>query len=71
MKTYRIPIIWQEIKEFEIEADNLQSALYQALKQFLESSSEGYIEDSFEVDGIIEDNYPDEEYNLNVILESI
>lgn len=72
MKTYKIPIVWQAIKEYEVKAENLQEAAEKALNQFLgKPSSDGsYIEDSFEIDGIIEDNYPGEEFDYSKILVS-
>lgn len=68
---YKIPIIYQRIETFEVEADNLQDAVNQALKKFMSIPDEAYLEDSFEVDGIIKDNYPDEEYSLEKAIESL
>jgi len=71
MKQYTIPIVWQTWKTFEVDANNLQEAVQKALSQFFsEPCSDGnYLEDSFEIDGIIEDNYPDEEYDLNKAIQ--
>jgi uncharacterized protein Yka (UPF0111/DUF47 family) len=71
MKDYKIPIICQVIKEYNIEADSLQEAVTKALQQFFaDPSSKGdYIEDSFEVDGIIEDNYPNEDYDSKMVFQ--
>ncbi len=55
MKTYNIPIVWQSYKRYQVEAENLQQATELALKQFFSEPDELYIEDSFEIDGIIED----------------
>jgi len=38
------------------------------LGQFLSESDELYLEDSFEIDGIIEEEYPDESFDWNKIL---
>jgi hypothetical protein len=71
MKKYEIPITWQSIKVYKVEADNLQEGITKALKQFFNEPDEGYLEDSFDVDGIIEDNYPDEDYDINKVLKNI
>lgn len=63
-KLYNIPIRWESYRRIEVEADNLQSAIYQALKQFLSEPDELYLEDSFEIDDILEDEYPEETYDL-------
>lgn len=64
---YKIPITWQAVKTYRVGADNLQDAVKKALKAFFDDSSigEGYIEDSFEVDEIIEDEYPEETIDWN------
>jgi hypothetical protein len=66
MKTYIIPVTWSSVKTFTVEAENLQSAVKQALENFFEdpSQDDNYIEDSFGIDGIVEDNYPGEDYNI-------
>ena len=71
MKNYSIPIVWESYKRVDVEAENLQSAVYLALKQFLSEPDETYICDSFEIDDIIEDEHPDEKYNMNEILENL
>ena len=65
MKTYRIPINWQVVKDYVVEAETLQEAVTKALDQFLgDTSCEGdYIYDSFSVDEIITDEYPEENWN--------
>ena len=45
MKTYKIPIVWQSYKKYEVEAEDLQSAIELALKQFLAEPDELYLED--------------------------
>jgi hypothetical protein len=69
-KIYKIPIIWQAVKTYEVEAENLQEAAQKACKEFFNDNSvgEGYIEDSFEVDGIVEDDYPNEELDYGNII---
>lgn len=71
LKTYKIPIIYQSIETFEVEAEDLQSAVYQALKIFLSTEDNTYIEDSFEIDSIVDDEYPDEKYDINVITNNL
>ena len=71
MKTYKIPIRWESCKRIEVEADNLQSAIYLALKQFLSEPDDLYLEDSFEIDNILEDEYPEEDYDLQLIYDNL
>ena len=71
MKTYKIPITWESYKRIEVEADSLQSAIYLALKQFLSEPDDLYLEDSFQIDNILEDEYPNEKYNLQEIYNKL
>ncbi len=70
MGKYYIPIVWQSYKRIEVEAEDLHSAIYQALKQFLSEPDVNYICDSFEIDSIIEEE-TGEEYNLDDILNNL
>lgn len=70
MKKYNIPIVWQSYKRIEVEAENLHSAIYQALKQFLSEPDDNYLCDSFEIDPIIEEE-TGEEYNLDDITNNL
>ena len=70
MKKYNIPIVWQSYKRIEVEVENLHSAIYQALKQFLAEPDDNYLCDSFEIDSIIEEE-TGEEYNLNDIVNNL
>jgi hypothetical protein len=47
------------MKRYEVEADSLEEAVVKSLKQFLSEPNDSYLCDSFEIDGIIEDEYPD------------
>jgi hypothetical protein len=67
MKTYNIPIVWQSYKRIPVEAENLQEAITLALKQFLSEPDDLYIEDSFEIDEILGEDYPEETFDLNKI----
>ena len=71
MKTYDIPIVWQSIKTYKMEAESLEQAIELALKQFFSEPDEQYLEDSFEVDTIIEDWYSDEDYDMNKIMNRL
>ena len=70
MGKYYIPIVWQSYKRIEVEAEDLHSSIYQALKQFLSEPDDNYICDSFEIDSIIEEE-TGEEYNLDDILNNL
>ena len=71
MKKYKIPIIWQSYKHYEVEAENLQEGIIKAMKQFLSEPDDSYLDDSFEIDNILEDEYPEEEYNLQQIYDNL
>ena len=62
-KKYEIPITWQSYKTYNVKADTLQKAVEIALEQFFKEPDDNYIEDSFEIDEILKDNYPDETVN--------
>lgn len=70
-KKYNIPIVWQSYKRIHVQAENLEEAVKLALKQFLSEPDDLYIEDSFEIDEILGDDYPDEKFDLNKILQEI
>jgi hypothetical protein len=71
MKQYSIPIIWQSYKRFDVDAETLEDAVAIALKQFFSEPCDMYLEDSFEIDNVLEEEYPDEDYDLNKILSKI
>lgn len=69
-KKYKIPIIYQRLEFFEVEAEDLQTAAKQALNEFFQIPDENYICDSFELDNDhIKENYPNEELNYNKLLD--
>lgn len=68
---YKIPITWQSYETFEVEADSLEEAVEKGLKQFLSIPDDKYINDSFEVDGIVRDNYPNEDFDINKIIQKL
>lgn len=71
MKTYKIPITWESYKRIEVEANSLQEAILKALKQFLSEPDDLYLEDSFEIDSILEEDYPEEDYDLQQIYDNL
>jgi hypothetical protein len=71
MGKYNIPITWESYKRIEVEADNLEGAILKALKQFFSEPDEYYIEDSFNVDSIIYDEFPQEGFSMNRIWEQL
>lgn len=71
MKTYEIPILWESFKTYEVEAENLQEAITKALSEFLSTPDDNYLQDSFDIDGILQDTYPKEEYDVVKAIETI
>ena len=70
-KTYSIPIRWESYKRIEVEAEDLQSAICLALKQFLSEPDDKYIEDSFDIDNIIYEENPNEKFSWNIIMNEL
>lgn len=68
---YEIPIIYQRIEKFNVEANSLHDACVKALKEFLSTPDDNYLQDSFELDNILEDNYPDEPFDIIQIYNDI
>lgn len=60
MSKYNIPIRWESYARISVEADNLKEACIKAVKEFLEIPDDNYINDSWELDEILDDEYPDE-----------
>lgn len=71
MKEYNIPVTWMTVKTFTAQAETLEEAVTEALKQFFAIRDDNYIEDSFEVDSIIYNNYPDEEIDFAKIYKNL
>jgi hypothetical protein len=72
MKTYKIPIVWQSYKYYEVEAENLQEGIIKAMKQFLSEPDDSYLDDSFQFDeDSLEESYPEEEFNTKEIYNSL
>ena len=70
-KKYSIPISWESYRRFEVEADGLEEAIEKALKEFLMIPDEFYLDDSFEIDDIIYEEYPDEDFDIHDIYENL
>lgn len=62
---YTIPIVWESYKNYKVEANNLQEAVKLALKLFLSEPDEDYLDDSY---NIIDENYPNETFDMQTIL---
>lgn len=70
MPKYRIPIVYQRMETFEVEADSLEEAMIKSAKDFLAIPDEKYLEDSFEFDEIIYDEYK-EKVNITKVFNNI
>ena len=67
MKTYKIPIRWESFERFEVEAENLEGVVTKALGKFFNIPDNKYIEDSFQIDSGVEEDYPDEDFDLGKV----
>ena len=70
-KEYEIPIAWQSYKRYKVKANNLEEAVEKALKQFLSEPDETYVDDSFDIDSILEEEFPDESFDMERILNKL
>lgn len=69
---YDIPIVWQAMRTYSVEADSLQEATTKALKQFLSEPDEEYMNDSFELDQEdLSESYPDEKLDYIKLYDDI
>ena len=66
-KEYVIPISWMSYKNYTVEADNLQDAIQDAYNIFMGEPDDYYLQDSWDIDSSIDEDYPDEEYDINKI----
>lgn len=69
MKQYKIPLIYSSVMTFDVEAENLEDAITIAMKKFMEIPDSYYLEDSVEVDSIV-DEY-DENYSITTIMSKL
>lgn len=65
MKKYSIPIIWESYKRYDVEAENLQEAVKEALKQFLKEPDDNYIDDSFFIDDNVYEDNEEESFDIH------
>ena len=64
-KLYSIPIIWESYMRVDVTAANLQEAVDKAVNKFLSIPDPNYLEDSFNIDPIIEEENHGEEYDVS------
>jgi hypothetical protein len=69
-KTYKIPILWQSCQIYEVDAEDLQEASTKAVKQFLSEPDDKYLDDSFEIDDIVKEDY-NETYSWLKLMEDL
>ena len=66
MPNYTIPIQWVSIKDFDVEAENLQEAVQLAYDAFMSMPDDNYIDDSVFFDDVgIKERYPNEKFNTD------
>lgn len=70
MKTYKIPILWQSYQEYEVDAEDLQEAVTKAMKQFLSEPDDKYVDESFYIDDVIEEEY-NETYSWMTLMQNL
>ena len=67
---YEIPITWQSFKRYKVTAKTLEEAVTKSLKQFFSEPDDHYIEDSFDIDPIIEEE-TGETFNMVSIINQL
>ena len=68
---YNIPITWESYMTIGVEADNLEDAIVLALKEFFSIPDDNYIDDSFQIDSMIDDDYPNEEFHFHNVYKKV
>jgi len=71
MNEYNIPIAWESYKVYKAYEKNLEEAVENALREFLAEPDENYLSDSFSIDEIIYDDYPEEDFDINKIIQKL
>jgi hypothetical protein len=66
-QTYNIPVRWESVKVFKVDADNLDEAVKKAWEIFMGLPDADYIPDTGAVDEHVFDEYPDEEISDQTI----
>ncbi len=64
MKTYSIPLNWESYTRIEVNAESLQEAVNKAIDMFLSIPDENYLDGPLVVDSILEEEVPDEAYDM-------
>ena len=70
-KEYDIPITWESYKRYKVNASNLEEAVVKALKQFLSECDYKYIQDSFEIDEIVYEEYENESFDIRRVYKKL
>ena len=70
-KEYNIPISWESYKRYKVNASNLEDAVEKALKQFLSEPDDKYINDSFEIDEIVYEEYENESFDIHRVYKKL
>ena len=70
-KEYNIPIRWESYKRYKVNASNLEEAVEKALKQFLSEPDDNYINDSFEIDEIVYEEYENESFDIRRVYKKL
>ena len=68
-KNYKIPITWESCEIFEVEAENLQDAVNQAVSEFLQIPDEYYLDDSFTIDDENLFEYEPEKFDIRIAID--
>jgi len=70
-KEYNIPIRWESYKRYKVIANTLEDAVLKALKQFLSEPDDNYLEDSFEIDEIVYEEYENESFDIHRVYKKL
>ena len=70
-KEYDIPIRWESYKRYKVIANTLEDAVLKALKQFLSEPDDNYLEDSFEIDEIVYEEYENESFDIHRVYKKL
>ena len=70
-KEYDIPIRWESYERYKVTANTLEEAVLKALKQFLSEYDYKYIQDSFEIDEIVYEEYENESFDIHRVYKKL
>jgi hypothetical protein len=72
MAQYTIPITWSCSRDFEVEAENLQDAITEAIKEFFAENMNDYEEDSFDVvSNVLKEKYPGQAFDVSAAEDAV